>query len=708
MSVKKDIIWRVALVYTGILLLGLCIIARIIYLQFVEVGALTQKAIQLSIKDIEIEPNRGDILACDGRLLATAVPYYEIRTDMSNFTVPRSLFAEKVDSLAMCLSKLFKDKSKSSYKRELTDARKTNNRYLLVKRKVDYQDLKQLKTFPIFRLGKNKGGLIVIQNNVRFLPYGDLAARTIGYLTKNENGNIVGIEGSFNEDLKGVKGVKLMQRLSGNVWMPVNDENEVEPQDGYDVVTTIDLNIQDVAEEALRKQLMKHNAHHGTAILMEVQTGQVKAIANLERDEDGTYRELYNYGIAESTEPGSTFKLASLMAAMEDGYVDLEDTIDTQKGSIKIYDKEIHDSYEKGYGLITVKKVFEVSSNVGVAKIIMKNYQGREEQFIKRIYGFGLNKQMNLDIKGEGAPYIKFPGDKLWSGISLPMIAHGYEVRLTPLQILSFYNAVANNGKLVKPRFVNELRFHGQTIKTYETEVLISSICSMSTIRKARAMLEGVVENGTALNLLDSSLRIAGKTGTAQIAKQKLGYRQDARISYQASFAGYFPADDPKYSCIVVVNAPSNDVYYGNLVAGPVFKEIAQKVNATSFALHNELITGRKHLKADPPAVKGGSWDELEETLDELGIGVEEKSDKTSNWVSASKDKDESEIDIYNKTIIKNLVPDVKGMGAKDAVFLLESAGLRVVIKGYGKVTTQSLSPGIRAEKGKTIVISMG
>ena len=705
MSIKKDIIWRVSLVYICIVLFGLCIIGRIIFLQFFEIGALNKKAIQMSVKDIEIEPNRGDILASDGRLLATAVPLYEIRVDLSNYTLSHDAFYDNIDSLAYCLSKLFNDKPKSIYKHELIESRASNNRYYLLKRKIDYQQLKKLRTFPFFRFGKNKGGLIVIQNSVRFLPHGDLAARTIGYLTKNENANLVGIEGSFDNELRGIKGVKLMQRLNGNVWMPMNDDNEVEPKDGYDAVTTIDLNIQDVAEEALRKQLEKHGAHHGTAILMEVKTGEIKAIANLERDEMGRYRELYNYGIAESTEPGSTFKLASLMAALEDGYVDLEDTINTGKGTIKFYDKEIHDSYEKGYGRISLLKVFELSSNVGVAKVITDHYKGREEQFIKRLYSFGLNKKLNLDIKGEGSPEIKYPGDKMWSGISLPMMAHGYEVRLTPLQILAFYNAVANNGKFIRPRFVKELQSHGQTIKTFEPEVIVPSICSMSTIRKARKMLEGVVEHGTAMNLRDSAIKIAGKTGTAQIANLNKGYRQNAKISYQASFAGYFPADNPKYSCIVVVNAPSKDVYYGNLVAGPVFKEIAQKVNATSFELYGEILKGKKHLKSEAPFTKNGSWKETEESLDELGIRAEEKSDETSDWILTS--KQENKVEVLNRRIINSLVPDVSGMGAKDAVFVLEKAGLRVVINGYGKVTKQSIMPGSKVDMNETIVINM-
>ena len=705
MTIKKDIVWRVALIYVCILIFGISIVARIIYLQFVEVGPLAKKAIQLSVKDVEIQPNRGDIMACDGRLLATAIPYYEIRCDLSRTTISFDDFHDKLDSLALELSRLFKDKPKGMYKQEIIAARSDNNRYYLLRRKVDFDELKALRNFPLFRRGKNKGGLIVIPNSVRFLPYGDLAARTIGYLSKSNEGNVVGIEGSFNSELAGVKGLKLMQRLPGGIWMPINDENEVEPKEGYDVISTIDLNIQDVAEEALRKQLEKHNALHGTAILMEVKTGEIRAVANLERDEDGQYRELYNYAIGESTEPGSTFKLAALMAALEDGYVNLDDTVDTKNGTVQYYDKVIHDSEEKGFGKITVKQIFEYSSNVGMAKLIMKYYKGHEEQFVKRLYSFGLNKKLGLDISGEAFPEIKYPGDKLWSGISLAMMAHGYEVRLTPLQILAFYNAVANNGKLVRPQFVQEIVSHGQVIKHFEPDVIIPSICSMSTIRKAREMLEGVVQHGTAMNLRDSSLQIAGKTGTAQIAKGNKGYRQDAKISYQASFVGYFPAENPKYSCIVVVNAPSNDVYYGNLVAGPVFKEIAQKVNATSFEMHDELIAGKSRLKADAPSAKAGLFPELDETLDDLGVPSNKKSENVSNWVSAS--KNDKAIDIYNRKIIKNLVPDVTGMGAKDAVYLLESNGLRTVIQGYGKVKRQSVSPGTNIEKGATVVLTM-
>jgi cell division protein FtsI (penicillin-binding protein 3) len=702
MSIKKDILWRFGIVYVFMLLIGIAIVARIVYLQFIEVGELTKKAQQLSVKNMEITPNRGNILSCDGRLLATSVPYYEIRVDMSPTVIPAEIFKKNIDSLALRLSEIFKDKSKSAYKAELIKARKENNRYYLLKRRIDFEQLREIKNCPIFRLGKNKGGLIINQTGVRVMPHGDLAARTIGYINKSEASALVGIEGSFDKELSGEKGIAMMQRIPGGVWMPMNDENELEPKDGYDVITTIDLNIQDVAQEALRRQLELHNAQHGVAILMEVQTGEIKAIANLGKDEYGNYREIFNYAIGESTEPGSTIKLASYMAALEDGYIDLNDTIDTGNGKWKIFDKEITDSHKGGFGKISVQKAFEYSSNVAISKIIMKYYKGKEEQFVKHFIDFGLNKKLNLQISGEAEPLVKYPGTKYWSGITMAMMSFGYEIKLTPLQILTFYNAVANNGRMVKPLFIKEIQQNGRTVKRFEHEVINPSICSMATIRKVRKMLEGVVKNGTAKNLNDSILEIAGKTGTAQIAIKNRGYRKENVISYQASFVGYFPASSPKYSCIIVVNAPSNDVYYANLVAGPIFKEIAQKVYATSFELHNRTLAGKNHLKTTPPSIKDGNVDELQEILNELGISYLKPNDHVQ-WVNAHEEK--SDIILSKRSVIDNLVPDVVGMGAKDAIFLAEKSGLRPIVVGYGKVVKQSLQPGVKAEKGEAFVL---
>jgi cell division protein FtsI (penicillin-binding protein 3) len=701
MSIKKDILIRVGVVYFSFLLLVLVIIARIIVIQFVQGGKYREKAKAMSLKDITIEPSRGDILACDGRLLATSIPKYEIRMDMRAKGLEKEMFMAHIDGLSYSLSRLFNDKSKSAYRQELVKAYREGKRFYFIRRRVDFNQLKQLRTFPLFSLGQNKSGMIAIQENVRIQPHMGLATRTIGYTSKSEEGNEVGLEGGFDSYLRGIKGVRLMQRLSGGVWMPINDDNEVEPQDGYDVISTLDVNLQDVAESALRKQLESHNAHHGCVILMEVKTGEIKAISNYERGEDGKYRETYNYAIGEATEPGSTFKLPSLMAALEDGYIQLNDTIDTGDGTVTYFGNTIRDHSEKGLGKISVLQAFEYSSNVGVAKIIKKYYTGKERQFIDRLYAMQLNKKLNLEIRGEATPEIKYPGDKLWSGISLPQMAYGYEVRLAPIHILTLYNSIANDGKMVKPRFVQSVTFHGKTIKNFGTEVIESSICSNSTLKKVREMLEGVVERGTAANLRNNIYKIAGKTGTAQLANNNKGYHNANGTSYQASFVGYYPAKNPRYSCIVVVNSPSNGIYYGNVVAGSVFKEIADKVFANSLDMHPMLKPGPAPV--DLPYSKTGLKKDLDYIFDKLDIQIEDKA--KTEWASTTKDS--NKIELKNRVIIKNLVPNVIDMGLRDAMFLLENAGLEVIVKGKGKVTSQSISPGTRVRPGDTIILEM-
>jgi len=596
-NTRKEIVIRLSIVYIAVLLFALVIVGKVVFLIVIEHDKWSSNNV-ITQREIRVEPDRGDIRSEDGRILATSVPYYEIRMDLKCAGLTNAVFNSKVDSLSLCLSRLFGDKTPAQYRRMLVSGRYKGVRYQLIRRKVDYLQLKKLEKFPIFRLGKYKGGLIVLQENVRIQPFVNLANRTIGY--ENKGGTMVGIEGAYNNELKGVEGIRMAQKIAGNYWMPIDDENSVEPQNGKDVVTTIDVNVQDVAQHALLQQLQKHAASHGCAILMEVATGDVKAIVNLKKDNSGFYTEQYNFAIAERTEPGSTFKLASLMVALEDGYINLDDTVDTGNGVVYYYDHPVRDTREGGYGKLSVQQVFEVSSNVGVSKIITQYYAKNEERFVNRLKRMSLTEPLGVEIKGERAPYFKYPGDTLWSGISLPQMSYGYEVEQTPLQILTFYNAVANKGKMMKPRFVKGIADHGKIIKEFDPEVINPSICSRSTIQKAKKMLEGVVENGTAQNLKNTNYKIAGKTGTAQIANQKYGYKYQSHISYQASFVGYFPADKPKYSCIVVVNAPSSGVYYGNLVAGQVFKEIADKVYSTSIDLHHDEVNSAKFVHEAP------------------------------------------------------------------------------------------------------------
>ncbi|MHC1733082.1 MAG: penicillin-binding protein [Bacteroidales bacterium] len=667
---KDQILARTGVIYGIVVVMALAVFIRIIILQFVQSDKWAAMADKVVFRRQADRAARGDILSDDGRILASSVPYYTVYMDTRSSGMADTTWANGINGLCRGLSRYVGGNTPEGWKTALTNARKRGDRYYLIKRHVSYETLKHLKELPIFRYGKFRGGIMYQPENRRIMPNGILARRTIGYITEDTLANIVGIEGSFNSYLAGKDGLKVQQRLTGGAWIDVDNLETVHARPGHDIVTTIDLDLQDATENALYKQLSRHKAHHGCAVVMEVKTGDIKAIANLEIGSDGLYHETYNYAVGESTEPGSTFKLMSMIVALEDGVIDLHDTINTGDGTVRYYDKVIRDHEEEGLGKITAREVFEHSSNVGTAKIINENYKDNPRRYIDRLYSMQINKPLDLQIKGEGKPVIRGPGDKLWSGISLPMMSHGYEVQMTPLQILTFYNAVANDGKMVKPRFVSEVRDGNRTVKSFDSEVITNAICSKSTVRKAQSLLEGVVENGTAKNLKNSNYRIAGKTGTAQIANAKHGYRTGSRISYQASFVGYFPADDPLYSCIVVVNAPSNWVYYGNVVSGPVFKEIADKVYASSFYRDLHALNPQGEEKVT-----------LREAASEVKKG----------------DLSQSE----------GLMPNVVGMGLRDALYMLENSGVRVRYSGKGKVVKQSPQPGVRISRGATVAIQL-
>ena len=700
-NIKGEIGKRFGLIYIGTIVFAIAVIFKVVWLNIWEHDKWV-KRINESQKEIEIEPNRGDICASDGHsILATSIPYYEIR--LVTRAVSNDVFKKNIDSLSLCLSRLFKDKTEYEYKRALLSAHTRGDRYYLVHRRVNFVELKELKQFPLFRLGRFKGGIITVQENRRVRPFESLAARTIGY--EKQSGVKVGLEGAYDKELSGEKGYFIGQRISGGYYVPIDDDSQIEPKDGYDIITTIDINLQDVAHSALQNQLQKHGAKYGTAILMEVETGDIKAIVNLTKDDlSGRYVESYNYAIGTRTEPGSTIKLASLMAGLEDGCFDLDDSVDTGNGKWKIYNMTISDTKKEGHGKISVKHVFEVSSNIGVAKLITESYGKNPAKFINRLHNMSLDAPLELEIQGGRDGYVKSPDDKLWSGVSLAQMSYGYETEFTPLNILTFYNAVANNGKMMRPRFVKKIVDHGQTIRTIPTEVINPSICSRETIRKAQEMLCGVVENGTAKNMRNSTYKIAGKTGTAQL-NQNGTYRYQGRVAYQASFCGYFPADNPKYSCIVVVNAPTSGVYTGNWAAGPVFKEIADKVYSTHLELHKDA----KHdnlveTKDLVPISKSGYYIETKYVADKLDIPLEFAGSK-SEWISTN--KTDSTVKIQNRVIDKNAVPYVVGMGAKDAIFILENAGMTVSVVGRGMVTKQSMRAGDLFKKGDKIILTL-
>jgi len=703
MSIKKDILLYTKIVYFVLVIIAVFIVFQILNIQLFNGEKYSKMAKENTFKDITLPADRGNIYARDGRLLACSVPYFQLYLDCK--VAHDTVYDRKVDSLALCLSKFFKDKSKRQYKKILKrgrgSANRKPNRYLrLNKKELTFQELEEVKTFPIFRLSKNVGGLIVKQIDKRIQPHKNLASRTVGTVRESKLSGLegqVGLEGAFELDLKGKPGLGIKQKMIGS-WLPFCT---VESIDGKDIVSTIDINYQDIAETALEKQLEKYKAESGTVILMEVKTGAIRAIANLGKGKrDKGYWEDYNHAIGDSREYGSVFKLASMIAVLEDGYVTAQDTINTWKGRYKFYDRTMIDSHRGGYGNLTVQEVFEKSSNVGVSRIIDKYYKKRPSDFVNRLYSMGLNNKLGISILGEGEPIIRYPGEVGWSGTTLPWMSIGYAVHLTPLQILTFYNAVANDGVMVKPRFVEEIRSRGKLVKKMEKEILRSSFCSESTLKTVKGMLEGVVERGTARNIKSKEYKIAGKTGTSLISEKGVGY---SNKKYIASFAGYFPADNPVYSCAVIIYNPDKRIgFYGSSVAAPVFKVLADKVYAQTYYLHpkkkNEEIRSKKI------SILNGNKKELQYLAREFNIDFSNEYCKY-DWVKVSKGKESYKY--KNNIISENRVPNVIGMCLKDAIYLLENAGLRVSYSGIGKVISQSIKSGIQIRGRRLIRIKL-
>jgi len=706
MNLRSIILTRLAFIYVMMFIMALAVVVKTIAIQNIKTAKWEKIADNLSNFTVKLKPTRGNICADDGNVLATSVPGYFVRIDMGAAGV-RKIYAEKGDSLALMLSSLFRNYSTKEYKRRLDKAFREKDRgFMLTPRKIDYFDLQKMKNFPILRKGTFGGGRIIEQENKRVLPLGKLAARTIGTLNigasadRSENVGNTGIEQAFEKFLAGEEGVGYRQNLSGK-WL---NRVEIQPKDGMDVMTTINIRFQDITESALEKQLKSSNAEWGTAILMEVKTGEVKAIANLGRVAPGRYDETYNYGLGHAGcyEPGSTFKLISLIAALDQGLVDTSDVFDTGTGMWKYRGGTVYDSdYGHGgsHGPLSVKRIFEKSSNVGVAKIITSCYGENPEKYVNRIYKMGINKPLGIELEGEGEPFFKFPGNDDWWGTTLAWMSFGYESKMTPLQILAFYNAVANHGKMMKPYFVREIQNKGDVVERMGPEVLNSSIASRTTIRKVQDMLAGVVENGTGKEMKSKIIKMAGKTGTAQISSGKGGYGKGL---YLASFVGYFPADEPVYSMIVTVNKPKG-AYYGGAVAMPVFRETAEKVYAVWQQIDESKV--EEPETAALPDVKNGYTRDVVRVLNELDISYKGRKPKTTLTKTT---REGEEIQLKENEVKDDRVPDVRGMGARDAVYLLEKSGLQVRVSGIGKVKNQSMMPGYKFKKGQTITLTMG
>ena len=695
---NKESLIRLYSVYFLVLFMGLGIIVQIFYLQIFKGEQLKSDANKQIFISKKVLAPRGNIYASNEQKtsLALSVPRYKVFVDL--VTIREQDFIDNISDLSDSLSVLLARKTSNQWKSELENQRLDSNRYFFIARGLRNDQIERLRKFPIFNLGKYRGGCIILKSNQRVKPYGILANRTVGYAVENDGKKsiLVGIEGAFNEYLKGQNGQMLMEKIRGNEWKPVDDELSIEPVPGSDVYTSIDVNIQDVAESALLKQLREQKAQKGCAVLMEVKTGFVKAIANLSFDpKNETYFEAQNHAVGLASEPGSTFKLASLLVALEQGKVEITDSVD-MTGRYEFYDNYLTDG-GKFYGKNTIKDAFEKSSNV-ISQIIYDNYKKEPQEFINGLKEIGIHQKLGLSILGEGVPLIKESSDPTFTGITLPWMSIGYELKMTPLQTLALYNAVANEGTLLQPQFVKFIKKGSEVQKEYKPRILNESICSKSTLRDLKLMLEGVVERGTAKNIKARGFSIAGKTGTSKIAQGSKGYGN----KYQASFCGYFPSKDPVYSCIVVIQGPTKNIF-GAVVSGTVFKEIADKVYAQEFQKENIVL--KDTLNRYPYSRSGDKMSFLVAS-ENMRIPVEDLTNKSNEWISTRTGKDG--IKIIHKKTQKGLVPNVVGMGLIDATYMLEKFGLFVQPVGSGIVREQSIKAGLRINKGQKIILQLG
>jgi len=695
-NIKKSILLRVRIAFLFVVLFAIAVVVKTGHIQFVEGEKWAKMGERISFDYKRVKATRGNIYSDNGSLLATSLPFYKIAFDAS---LPKDeVFEKGVDSLAYHLSNFFKDKSRSEYRQLLIDARKSNKKYIILSRKqIDYQDKKTMMSWPIFREGRLRGGAIFEKIDVRYRPFSNLSRRTIGFVNENETG--AGLEYSFNKQLGGQDGYAYYQKLAGGVWKPVYDANNVKAVDGLDLQTTLDINLQDVAETALHKAMLQHDADDGLVAVMEVKTGEVKAISNLSSDGHGNFFEKFNFAAGRLFEPGSTFKLVTMIALLEDTNIKLSDSIDVGNGEYTFYNKTVRDHEDHGLGTVTIQQAFEHSSNVAMAKLVDKHFGLRPQKFVDYIDRLKLSKPLGVQLVGEPTPKIKRPGEKGWSGISLPWMAYGYGFEITPLHTLALYNAVANDGEMIKPIFVKSIRRADEEEELFETEVINGKICSGETLDQLKLLLEGVVENGTAKNIKGTHYRIAGKTGTAQILENGHYTKK-----YVTSFVGYFPAHEPKYSAIVLIKNPRGWYQYGSNVAAPVFKEIADNIYARDINLHRPMDV-KKFAKTDVlPVIRAGKQEELAMLCNELGISNHSATEE--EWVRSSRAGDGVS---WKKAIEgKGVVPDVKGMTFRDAIYLLEKAGLNVYYEGKGRVEQQSITPGARVGKGDRIYIRLG
>ncbi len=686
-NVKRSIMWRVVFGMSVVALFALFITFHMFKVQIVEGEKWLSLSDSTTIRRIDISPARGNIYSDDGSLLSTSMPIYDIHWDAT--VVNKDTFNAYVNELAIQLSELFPDHTASYFLAMLKKARRDKNRYALIRRRVNYHEQKAIRDFAIFNKGRYKGGVLFDLNTKRVKPAGLLAYRTIGYSTIDNPG--VGLERAYDEDLGGTKGKRLVQRISGG-YRPLNDENLIEPQNGRDVHTTINIDFQEIAQRSLEKALIQHNAKNGCVVVMEVATGKIKAVSNLKRRSDGTYGELYNYAIGGSYEPGSVWKVYSAMAAFEDDLIDVNDTMDIRNGERTYFGKTMRDSDKGRYAKMSFKQAFARSSNVAFSSIIFDNYAKNPSKYISHLRKLDLDKTTGIEILGEEKPFLNHPQSSSWSQLTLPWLAIGYENQHTPLQLLTAYNGIINDGIMIKPRIVNKVTDAGLVIKNNDKNVKKIRVCSKETSDKIKEITAAVFTEGSARNVRSNVVSMGGKTGTAQIAT-KGAYQKSKK--YNASFVGHFPAENPVYSIYVRVTEPSNGQFYASYVAAPVFSEVAEKIFTIS------VKEGVDQKVKETPRYTRGYYSDFKLLNKVLKVQVRDEVntdivsiDAASGAVSGVATRD-------------GTMPNVKGLGAKDAIYLLELYGLKPRMNGYGRVMEQSPEPGTAIQPNRTVYIRL-
>lgn len=738
-TIGKDILLRVRWLYVIFLAVGMAIVGRIAWIQYGPDGdQLRERAREVTFARFKIPAERGDILGRDGRILSTTIPEYEIRMDFSVLPMDRDSFPKVADTLARCLAGFFGDKTQSEYKSLLQQHfdNKEKSKYVrLNRRKVSYTEEKQIAQFPLFNAGRYRSGYIAEQSSRRFMPMNPLARSVIG--TVRDDKPLGGLEMSCDSLLRGTDGYTMKQRISGQFWMPVPSDDNSEPVNGLDIVTTINADIQDVAERTLRQQVEEYEAYWGTVILMDVPTGEIIAMSNLQRMEDGTYADVFNYGIRRPVEPGSTFKLATLLALLEEGGMTIYDKVDCRPDpgrglSAWVGRKDVRDDHR--CEIQTLKETFEQSSNIGFARSAFKCFGNEPERFVDFIRdSLCLAGKTGIDLPLERSSVIKHPvrDKERWDATSLQMMAYGYALEITPLQTLTLYNAVANNGRMMRPMLIKEVRSYGETIRRYEPQAIKEQLASPATIRAAQQCLAGVVESGTGRrSMAGAAYTAVAKTGTSQqVLEGRGGYRwPDGTLDILASFTGYFPLENPRYSCIVAikVHEKRGKRYYGSNVAAPVFRAVADRIYASTIELHDKSYGPVRKYVAEEQ-IKGGRTDQVELVAQNMSLPYRFDDGGTGWWQYAPADtvrhlaaqsippadtvrraaSTHAGVDGEQQEPEGVEVPSVVGMGLKDAIYLLENSGFRVTFTGTGRVAAQSVAPHATAAPGQTIQLTL-